>query len=125
MSSESNKAVVRRIFEEAFNENKPELAEQLFHPEYVDHNPIPGQPPGAAAGRFIAEYLNRRGGGGGARITIEEIVAESDIVAVRWTAGRAAPGAEPSVEALLMLRLRDGKVCERWAAFNRAEARSG
>jgi predicted ester cyclase len=34
---EANKAVVRRYFEEALTQNKPELVDELFNPDYVFH----------------------------------------------------------------------------------------
>ncbi len=46
MDTQTNKTLVVRIFEEAINQNKPELAEQLFHEEFADHNPLERQPTG-------------------------------------------------------------------------------
>ncbi len=115
MDTQTNKTAVVRIFE-AINQNKPELAEQLFHEEFVDHNPIDGQPPGRAAGRFIVEFLNS--GGRRAGIVLHQVVAEGDLVSVRWTAG---PLQRPAIEAIVMLRLENGRVIERWAAFIRHE----
>lgn len=112
MDPQTNKTVVVRIFEEAINQNKPELAEQLFHEDFVDHNPIDGQPPGRAAGRFIVEFLNSAGRKAG--IVLHQLVAEGDLGSVRWTAG---PPQRPAIEAIVMLRFESGRVIERWAAF--------
>ncbi len=116
ISMQTNKTAAVRIFEEAINQNKPELAEQLFHEDFVDHNPIDGQPPGRAAGRFIVEFLNS--GGRTAGIVLHQLVAEGDLVGLRWTAG---PLERPAVEAIVMLRFESGRVIERWAAFIRHE----
>ncbi len=111
MSTETNKTAVVRIFDEAINQNKPELADQLFHDNFVDHNPIDGQPTGRAAGRFIVEFLNL--GGRKSGIVVHQLVAEGDLVSVRWTAG---PPGHTAVEAIVMLRFESGRVIERWAA---------
>ncbi len=116
MDPQTNKSLVVRIFEEAINQNKPELAEQLFHEEFVDHNPLEGQPTGRDAGRFIVEFLNS--GERSAGIVLHQLVAEDDLVSVRWTAG---PPQHPAIEAIVMLRFESGRVIERWAAFIRHE----
>ena len=41
--SEENKAIMRRIYEEIFNEGKLELADELIAPEMVNHT-APGLP---------------------------------------------------------------------------------
>jgi predicted SnoaL-like aldol condensation-catalyzing enzyme len=108
----TNQDVVRRVFLEAINGNDPELFGSLLHPDFVDHNPLPGQPSGKAAGPYIVEHLVQVTGGS-PDIVIHQIVGDGDLVAVRWTAGRG------SLEALVFVRLERGTVIERWAAFNR------
>lgn len=49
---------------------------------------------------------------GDVHFTIDEIIAERDLVAVRWSAGPA--------RALAWFRLRDGKVTDRWAIVQSA-----
>jgi len=114
MSTETNKVAARRFFEEGINGNRPELGDELFDPEFTDHNPLPSQPLGRAAGRYIVEFLKRTYVT--PNIRIEDIFADGDRVALRWSAG---PKDSPAVEALVILRFRNGKVLERWAAFNR------
>ena len=38
MSTEQNKALVRRIFEEGLNQNKPDVFDELIAPSYVNHD---------------------------------------------------------------------------------------
>jgi len=113
MSIEMNKQLVRDFFERAINGKDAALAERLLHSEFVDHNPIPGQPAGAKAGRFIVEHVAAMSNGH-PHVVIEHILAEGDMVAARWTDG--------GVDVLIHVRVRDGKLAERWAAFNRAAA---
>jgi predicted SnoaL-like aldol condensation-catalyzing enzyme len=115
MSAESNKAVVRELFEVALNRGDAALATTLLHPEFVDHDPIPGQPAGGeAAAPYIVGYLRdraRENGQPSPGIVIDELVAEGDQVAMRWHAG--------PLKAFVFLRVRDGRVIERRAAFQR------
>jgi hypothetical protein len=46
MSSEDNKALVRRFFEEVFNEKRLERADEFVAPDDLDHAAVPGQGPG-------------------------------------------------------------------------------
>lgn len=46
MSIEENKAIVRRHFEEIWNQQRLELADELVADDYLSHLPLPGQPAG-------------------------------------------------------------------------------
>jgi predicted ester cyclase len=84
MSTEDNKAVIRRWNEEIFNEKRIDRADELVTQDYVDHAALPGQAPGlegakqkwAMYGAAIPDL----------RVTMDEMVAEGDRVAARWTA---------------------------------------
>jgi predicted ester cyclase len=63
----------------------------------------------------------------GARITVEEQIAEGDTVATRWTGrgthegelmGIAPTGKETTVTGLTISRLRNGKVVEEWTNWD-------
>lgn len=81
MSLEANKDLIRTYVETVFNQRQVERADQLVVPDYVDHAALPGQAPGLeGAKRKWAMYL---AGIPDLRVTIEELVAEGDNVAVR------------------------------------------
>jgi predicted ester cyclase len=81
MSLEANKDLIRTYVETVFNQRQVERADQLVAPDYVDHAALPGQAPGLEGGkRKWAMYL---AGIPDLRVTIEELVAEGDKVAVR------------------------------------------
>ena len=46
MSVQENTALARRLFEEFFGGYDLGLADQFIAPDFVDHTPLPGQPPG-------------------------------------------------------------------------------
>jgi predicted ester cyclase len=82
MSIESNKAVVRRYYEEVLNRGNLGLLETIVRPDYVEHDPLPGQGAGIAGLRKRVEMLRD---GLKPEFTIEQTVAEGDTVVVRWT----------------------------------------
>ncbi|MCG3212686.1 MAG: hypothetical protein FOGNACKC_06378 [Anaerolineae bacterium] len=46
MSVEANKRILRRFFEELFNTGDLSIADEIVADNYVNHNNIPGEPPG-------------------------------------------------------------------------------
>jgi SnoaL-like polyketide cyclase len=41
MSTTTNKAIVRRFYEEVFNQRKIDAIDELVHPEFTNHDPTP------------------------------------------------------------------------------------
>jgi predicted ester cyclase len=81
MSLEDNKEVIRAYVETIFNQKQVDRAGELVAPDYVDHAALPGQAPGLEGVKpKWAMYL---AGIPDLRVTIEELVAEGDKVAVR------------------------------------------
>jgi predicted ester cyclase len=77
-SIETNKRIVRRLFEEAFNQDRGELVDELVAAEYVDAAGERG--PGAfkqVMARLHAAFPD-------IRYTVEDILGEGDEVAIRW-----------------------------------------
>ncbi len=62
MSNEVNKAIVRRWYDEFWNAGKPEVADELLHPDYVYQDGYGAGAPSVAAnkegkvGRLAGEY---------------------------------------------------------------------
>jgi steroid delta-isomerase-like uncharacterized protein len=120
--SESNKDCVKRLFDEVWNLGKVGLLDTLIGAAYVDHNPAPGQPAGAAGVKGRVETL--RGAFPDLRFSLEEVIAEGDFVAARFSwrgthKGAAFLGIPPSGKAILVrgmefYRLRDGRIVEHW-----------
>jgi predicted ester cyclase len=77
-NSQTNKQIVRRLFEEAFNHDRGELVEELVSPNYVDAT---GERGPAAFKQVIARL---RSAFPDIHYTVEELLAEDDKVAIRW-----------------------------------------
>jgi len=113
VSTESNKAIVRRLLEEVFNGRNVAVMDELIAPELVNHNaPVPARGPdgakrGAAAQLEAFPDLHT---------TIEDMIAEGDKVVVRATDRftRKDDGQQVALTWIEILRLEGGKVAEAW-----------
>jgi steroid delta-isomerase-like uncharacterized protein len=90
MSTEANKALVRRLYEEVFNNRNLALADELIDPQGVNHEAPPGTPPGSDesathAGpesvRQVVGFLSTAFPD--FHFTIQELIAEGDVVVMR------------------------------------------
>src|SRR5919106_4248036 len=85
MSTQENKALVRRIFEEGINQNQPSVFDDLIAPSYVNYDfPAPTQGPEGfkmVIGMFRAAFPDMR-------VNLEEELAEDDKV-IRAVTSRA------------------------------------
>jgi len=120
MSTEQNKAVTRRYFEELWTQNNVAVIDEIIAPDVVGH----------VAGQTFrnADMLRKRAGNlraiySDVRISVEDQIAEGDKVLVRWTfRGRhtgkhldAEPtGGEVLTTGMNLFRLAGGKIAELW-----------
>ena len=108
---------ITRYFGELFNDGKLDLVDELLHPDYVNHSPSPGLPPGREGVRVVVTAL--RAAFPDLTYTIEELVVGPDAVAVRATMrgthrgdffGMPATGRSFEVGQMTIERFRDGKI---------------
>ena len=120
MTIEDNKALVRRFIDEVFLQGRAEAVEELLADDFVPHT---WGKTGAGQQELIAAIKRVQAGLSDTRMTIEDMIAEGDRVAVRLTshAVQTGPfmGLPPSGKAytigeIHIFRLRDGKVAEHW-----------
>jgi steroid delta-isomerase-like uncharacterized protein len=124
--SEENKAVARRAFEDHFNTGNLDLGEEIFTPDYVNHDPsLPDFGSGPeAANQAVRLYRNAFPD---ARITVEDQVAEGDKVATRWSArgthqgeltGVGPTGNRVEITGITISRIEGGKIAEDWINYD-------
>jgi len=118
--SEQNKATVRR-FEDVFNDKKLDLADEFVAGDYIDHGAMPGQAPGLEGAK--AKWAMYLAAIPDIRVPIEDMMAEGEKVAVRWTAegtyqgellGIPPTGKRIRFGGISIYRLDEGKVAEVW-----------
>ena len=108
MSTEQNKAVVRRFMTEVLQGGNLDVLDNVLGPTYV--NPAMG---GADRAGFKAILSGIAASGIGMRFTIQDITAEGDSVVARFVAEiTRADGQKLEAHGLTYYRLADGKIVE-------------
>lgn len=119
--SADNKAKLQRFYEEVVGKGNFALVDELAAPHFLDHNPAPGQAPGAEGIRQF--FMALRAAVTGLRVSIEHLVSEGDKVAAHVTMrGKHTGelmGIPPSGKDVVMrvsdvVRIENGKAVERW-----------
>ena len=110
MSTEQNKAVVRRFIEQILNTRDTELVDELFAPDYVNHL-VPG---GREGFRQFFGMLRSAFPDFEWDFTVERLIAEGDYVVVRATMRVRNAGKEATGSGLAEFRLAEGKIVEDW-----------
>lgn len=126
--SDENKTIVRRVWEEFRGQGRFELAEELLSPDFHDHDPANAEdvrtPEGAKQ-----ELQAYRTAFPDMSITVEDQLAEGDMVASRWRIrgthqgdlmGIAPTGRQVTVTGNTIARLEGGKVREEWHQWDQA-----
>ncbi len=128
MSIEQNKELVRRFYEEAINQGKLSLMDELFTTDYQHHDPA--FPPDWQRGglavykqvneTFISTFVPFHA-------TIDDLFAEGDKVVSRWTfsgkhekefQGIPPTGKQVNIENIFIHRIVNGKIAEAWVSYD-------
>jgi steroid delta-isomerase-like uncharacterized protein len=121
MSTEENKALVRRFYEEIDKGNVAAM-DELVAEDYVDHSPPPFPVPSGREGVKAAFRMFWEATPG--RHVIEDQIAEGDKVVTRLTAygkhegdlpGIPRTGNDMEMTATVIHRIADGKLAEKWS----------
>jgi predicted SnoaL-like aldol condensation-catalyzing enzyme len=121
---ELSTAVARRAVDEIWNQHNLDAIDLLFAPNYVTHDL------GVAPGREDLKGMVSQAiaAAPGARVSIDQVLAKGDKVAMRYTAsnghqatGAPEPGQPATVTGALVLRVVHGQVREGWGAGRMVE----
>jgi steroid delta-isomerase-like uncharacterized protein len=124
MSTEDNKALVRRGYEAISSGNLDALL-QLLSPDYVDHNAPLGFDPGPAGTHALLSMY--RAAFPDLAVRVEDMLAEGDTVVARVISsgtqhgevqGIPATGKHVVMPGIEIFRIANGKVAERWGQFD-------
>jgi steroid delta-isomerase-like uncharacterized protein len=125
MSIEQNKAIARRLTEEVFNRGNLAAVDEIMASDYVNHSAPPNLPRGAAGTKAFVSMF--RAGFPDLHITIEDMVAEGDKVAVRHVTrgthlgvflGIQPTGRSVEVSGIDMVRISSGQIAEGWGIID-------
>jgi len=131
MADEENKRVVAGFVERCQNQHDLAYADEIFHPEFVNHYRPEGQAivetPGRPAAGFQRFYGRLLGGFPDATMRVDEQLAERDLVATRKTFrgthtgelfGLPPSGNRVEWSFIDIMRVRDGKIVEHWTSMD-------
>ena len=125
MSTEDNKALVRRFYDEVFNNKNMAGVDAFVAPNVIDHSLPPGAPGEIEGVRqtitmFLTAFPDLN-------LTLEDIIAEGDKVVVRWTMrgthqgaslGMPPTGKQFTLPGISLLRLDGGMAAETWVSYD-------
>lgn len=124
--SEDNKAILRRFMDEGFNKGNAAIADELIAPNWVNHDPAtPPLPPGPEG--IKALFGIYRSAFPDLTFTVDDQIAEGDLVVTRWTArgthqgelmGIPATGRSGVVTGIEIDRVVNGKIEETWVNWD-------
>lgn len=121
MSAEENKTTQRRFFEEVINQKRLVVIDEIYAASFVSHSMAPGLPPDREGVKVFVSAFHAAFPDG--HISIDQMIAEGDSVAVRTTfrgthtgelMGIAPTNRHVVVPGLDMIRYVNGKMAEQW-----------
>jgi predicted ester cyclase len=124
MSTEENKAIVRRAIEEGWNQGHVAVFDEQNATNLINHDPDnPGVRTNEDYKRWVTASLNAFPN---LHITIEDLIAEGNQVAMRWTVRGThsgdlvmpvllpATGKQVTITGITIVRFAGGKAVEAW-----------
>jgi steroid delta-isomerase-like uncharacterized protein len=127
MSIQTNKQAVRRLFEEAWNQGKLGVVDELVDAKAVGHDPsrLPGIPDSAEGIKMTIQAY--RAAFPDLHFTVDGIMGEGEEVTARFTVtgtntgalmGGPATGKKSSVTGIVVDRFDHGKIVEAWVSWD-------
>ena len=126
MSTEENKAIVRRINDEVWSEGHLDVIDELIADNFVAT--VVGAPEQIRGPQGFREFVvTYRKAFPDLRISIDEQLAEGETVVTRWTAtgtnegelmGMPATGKQATTAGININRISGGKLIEGWGLFD-------
>jgi steroid delta-isomerase-like uncharacterized protein len=121
MTIEQNKALVKRAWDEVFNQKKLTVVDELFTSDYIYHGPQGQEFRGTESlKQLLSHYLEAFPD---LHIDIEDLIAEGDKVVSRVISrgthkgelqGIAPTGKKVSLRTIMISRIAGGKFAEDW-----------
>jgi steroid delta-isomerase-like uncharacterized protein len=127
-TAEVNKALIRRWFEEVWNQGRPEAVSEMMSEDCVNHglSEDANQPLLGATG-FLPFHTQFREAFPHIEVVVEDALAEGDRVAVRCSVrgkhegdslGFKATGTTAEFDGIAIARVKDGMFVESWNNFD-------
>ena len=126
MSTEENKANARRLIEEAWSQGNLDVLDELMHPAYAGHHSqVPNRQP--SLDLYKQFIVRTRTALPDFHATVEDQVAEGDLVVTRWSGQGTHQGThlgipptnkQVTVTGIVIEHIVDGKTVEGWVEMD-------
>ena len=126
--SDKNKALVRRWFEEVWNQGRGEVIDELLAEDAVIHGLVDGAGNPVESLQGFHDFHDQfRGAFPDLVVSVEDAIAEGDMVVARCSVrgqhtgdqlGFAATNAPVQFEGVAITRIENGKIAEAWNHFD-------
>ena len=126
MSAEENKALARQFIEEGFSKGNLAVADAIIAPNFANHDP--GTPPLPAGPEGYKQLVTAyRTAYSDLQLSVDDLFAEGDKVAVRWSArgthtgqlGDIPPtGKQMMITGISVLTIAGGKVADQYTNWD-------
>jgi len=123
-----NKAVATRVFDEIFNQGRFQVADEIYAPNFQNHGlhrSVDLKTDQDAVHSEMRAFPDLR-------LTVQDMIAEGDKVAVLWTfrgthtgsgyEGLPPTGTRVEVRGITIWRIVDGRIVEEWSSFSETGA---
>jgi len=119
MDTAGNKDLTRRLYA-LINEGRVDQVANLISPDYIEHDPLPGQGSGREG---VLDRFSMITTALASHFAVEDLIAEGDRIVVRWTntgthvddfAGIPATGRTFTIAGIDIYRVVDEQLCEHW-----------
>jgi steroid delta-isomerase-like uncharacterized protein len=123
--SERNKELVRRCIEQALNTGNLNVVDEVLANDYVYREPTVGERRGREGFKQLITMY--RTAFPDVRLTVEQQIAEGDLVVTRWTArgthrgelfGTAPTNKQVTVQGIVISRISNGKIVEEVESYD-------
>jgi steroid delta-isomerase-like uncharacterized protein len=121
MSTEQNKSIVRRWIEEGWNKHNLSVVDEIYAPNFVQHEPEPQTVNSSEAlKQYVGTYLTAFPD---LQLSIEDLIAEGDKVVWRFVSngthtgpfmGIPATGKKGVITGIVIFRLENSRIAEAW-----------
>lgn len=123
-STRENVKAVSRIWVEIWNQGLLATCDEVFAPGYIGHLPLMDVKGPEEFKQLVSAYRNAYPD---VHLTVEDVFADGDRVAVRWTSrgthqgsimGIPPSGNKVEVMGISLFRMANGQVAEEWEGFD-------
>ena len=125
MSAEDNLSIVRRYYEEGWNQGNPAVLDELVSVDFVEHplwpNVVnPGPEDQSPRDQLKYDITNSREAFPDLHTTIDQLIESGDtVVTVATNRGTPSTGKPMAWVEINIDRFADGKIVERWSLWDR------